>query len=153
MRRLCISRHILFVAVFACCVWNLSTAIASATSVRSEKQGYGPVGGHSYYNWSELENDGAAGSWGFAVIETQQGSSVSPGWMGADAMVYTESEALCTESGWFYNSITISGWDAGVTGIAAKCGSQYYQGTGLTRSWDGSTYNTYGIYSTPFLYI
>lgn len=137
--------------LFVVLVYNCFTVAAGA--IVSERRAYGPVDGHSYFNWNELRNEGTNGSWGFMVAETQQGSNVPPGWIGTDALVYTESYALCEESGWSYNSVTLSGWDAGVTGIAARCGTQLYFAQGYSRAWDGTSYNTYSSNGTDWLRI
>lgn len=137
------------------CVLGLAgtTAAWAATTVTGSK-GYYSTYGWNYYNYNQLTNAGAEGSWGTTYAYHDNDGSVPGGYMGAYARVYTPSGHLCVSGGWTYNYAGAVGVGETTSGgIQATCGAGNYYSQGLTRAYNGNGYNTFTTFQSPQLYI
>lgn len=141
----------LVVSVFAGIILGLNVGVAWAAQATSQYYYFGPIGGHSYDNFSWLSDTAANCPGGhvcsLSSIETQSGGNVPAGYMGAFNDLY-KNQALCKDAGWFYNNYSIF-----VEGAESYpgCGAGNYNSQGQTAAWNGTTYKSQYTWVTPTL--
>lgn len=135
------------VAVSAATLLVAYGAPASAATAYGKYGYYGPVNGKSYRNRSYVSNWNSTTLVARSLAEVTSGGSVATGWIGVLPRLY-KGTALCAQtSDYRYNSSDNTvGFDAPIYG---RCGGGAYNSYGVTRAWNGSSYNSYYTFRSP----
>lgn len=127
-------------------------AYASQTSKCSDNGYYGPIAGYNYVNEACVVWSDTVGGYGWTYVQTQRFTNPPAGYMAAYARIYKEGGALCLYSGWAYSN---GGYFVDVETPhypAQYCGAGNYYSRGQTAAWNGSAYDVYATFNTPYLW-
>ncbi|WP_144938536.1 hypothetical protein [Paenibacillus sp. 32O-W] len=120
------------------------SSIVMASSATSIKKSYS-VNGYHYFNQATIHAE--ADNYVTAVLYAESAYEVPAGYIGVNARLY-KNTSLCTSTGMSYNGNPIYGMGISTGGA---CGSGSYKANGVSAAWNGTSYNTYDSYDTPFL--
>lgn len=121
--------------------------VANAASWPSSKAYYGPVGGYSYFNQSDLIfADTSTSKWAEVDATTTSSSTPPAGSIGTQPTLY-RNNAQCAASAMKYASYATKFYSTSTN--PKTCGSGVYYAKGSTAAYNGNGYNTYYTNSSP----
>lgn len=143
------TRRLALVSLIVGLAVGASTGMAAADQ-HGQNGPYGPVGGHPYFNYSDLFT-GSRFAVSDTTVDESNGAWVPTGWLGASADLDTSNGALCARSGWTYN---LQGtWTYGQN-VGGFCGVAWYYAIGATCSWNAvNAYDCYYTFRTANDYV
>lgn len=130
-----------FLTAFTVSLGATSAVAGSASSA----YGYYSVGGYSYRNQATIVT-GTGNDYAYTNLRSTSGN-VPPGWFGTLSRGWTTAGALTCSSGYTYNSTWSSG-QSRACAFSGYSGSAYYS-YGVTKGWNGSSYNAYYTFKSP----
>lgn len=122
--------------------FTAATAVGQATSQTASFT----VNGKTYRDFALVKTTstvatGETRGWGL--------TTVSAGWLGVNGRLFRSSGAMVGESGFYYNGSTMAGGTVLINGVDYVTTGTFYS-YGVVRGWNGSGYNSYYTFKTPY---
>jgi hypothetical protein len=122
-----------------------TAAYANTTST----MGYPTVNGKTYrmYALLYIPYPNQAGAY---TYNGPNSGSIAAGWAGANGRLFTSGGSLSCESGWGYSTSTITYPSFYGRRSCMRTQSGTWYSYGVTRHWNGDSYDNYYTYKTPY---
>ena len=126
---------------------SLGIPLPAFAAVAQSSVGAATAGGYNYRNYAEIDS-------GVHYARTFGGPSnftVPVGWIGARGRIFSSGGALLCEGATQYNSSSFGPGAYWSGNSCTRSASGAYYSYGVTRFWNGGSYNDFYTYTSPTL--